>query len=69
MGVARSMARWYTGTDGDEEGILLHGTGVKPAGRDVDVSLSYGDHFYLELLLRLARPDDFDRSTATRNHR
>lgn len=35
------------------EGLLLHGTGNKPAGEQVDVSLVYGDYFYLEALARL----------------
>lgn len=35
------------------EGLLLHGTGHKPAGEQVDVSLIYGDYFYLEALARL----------------
>jgi unsaturated chondroitin disaccharide hydrolase len=37
------------------EGILLHGAGHVPAGREVDVSLVYGDHYFIEALLR-ARP-------------
>ena len=35
------------------EGLLLHGTGHRPAGEQVDVSLIYGDYFYLEALARL----------------
>jgi len=35
-------------------GILLHGTtnGTDPAEGETDVSLIYGDHFYIEALLR-----------------
>jgi unsaturated chondroitin disaccharide hydrolase len=37
------------------EGILLHGAGNVPAGQEVDVSLAYGDYYFVEALLR-ARP-------------
>jgi unsaturated chondroitin disaccharide hydrolase len=37
------------------EGILLHGAGHVPAGQEVDVSLVYGDYYFVEALLR-ARP-------------
>lgn len=33
--------------------ILLHGTGHKPAGQNVDVSLIYGDYFFLEAIAKL----------------
>jgi unsaturated chondroitin disaccharide hydrolase len=36
------------------DAILLHATGNLPTGRDVDVSLIYGDFFYLEALGKLA---------------
>ncbi len=32
--------------------ILLHATGSKPHGADVDVALIYGDYYFLEALLR-----------------
>ncbi|WP_019636567.1 glycoside hydrolase family 88 protein [Paenibacillus fonticola] len=35
------------------EAILLHGTGHKPAGQNVDVSLIYGDYFFVEALAKL----------------
>ena len=37
------------------EGLLLHGAGNVPAGQEVDVSLIYGDYYFVEALLR-ARP-------------
>lgn len=37
------------------EGILLHGAGNVPAGHEIDVSLVYGDYYFVEALLR-ARP-------------
>lgn len=40
-------------SDGTEsEGILLHGVGSKPHNSEVDVSLIYGDYYFLEALLR-----------------
>ncbi|WP_198301333.1 glycoside hydrolase family 88 protein [Lachnoclostridium phytofermentans] len=35
------------------QGLLKHGTGEKPKGAQVDVSLIYGDYFYLEALAKL----------------
>jgi unsaturated chondroitin disaccharide hydrolase len=37
----------------EEEGLLLHGTGHWPERRNVDVSLIYGDYFFLEALAKL----------------
>jgi len=34
-------------------GILLHGTGGKPQNSEIDVSLIYGDYYFIEALLRL----------------
>jgi len=56
------LATRYAATKGDD-GLLLHGTYSKkspyntctPEG--VDEFLTWGDYFYLEALLRLARPD------------
>jgi unsaturated chondroitin disaccharide hydrolase len=43
------------GTPGrnDQDGLLLHATGHYPTGRNIDVSLIYGDFFYLEALGKL----------------
>ncbi|MGF7031371.1 unsaturated chondroitin disaccharide hydrolase [Paenibacillus mucilaginosus] len=35
------------------EAILLSGTGHKPAGQNVDVSLIYGDYYYVEAIAKL----------------
>lgn len=45
--------RYAEWDDPDYEGILLGGTGHKPAGRQIDVSLIYGDYFYLESIAKL----------------
>lgn len=37
------------------EGVLLHGAGHVPARKEMDVSLVYGDYYFVEALLR-ARP-------------
>ncbi|WP_420319362.1 glycoside hydrolase family 88 protein [Gorillibacterium massiliense] len=37
----------------NHEAILLHGTGHKPAGQNVDVSLIYGDYFFVEAAAKL----------------
>ena len=41
----------------DEEGLLLHQTGDLPHGNAIDVSLIYGDHYFMEALFRLADPE------------
>ncbi|MCP5020413.1 MAG: hypothetical protein GY930_01440 [bacterium] len=42
----------YLASPGTSDGILLHGVGNKPTGREIDVSLIYGDYYYLEALGR-----------------
>ncbi|MDQ0257346.1 unsaturated chondroitin disaccharide hydrolase [Evansella vedderi] len=37
----------------EEDGLILHGTGHFPEGRNVDVPLIYGDYFFVEGLARL----------------
>lgn len=37
----------------DHEAILLHGTGHKPANSNIDVSLIYGDYYYVEAIAKL----------------
>jgi unsaturated chondroitin disaccharide hydrolase len=32
--------------------LLLHSTGHKPAGSEIDVPICYADYYYLEALLR-----------------
>lgn len=45
--------RCFSGNDPGQEGLLLHATGELPLGKFVDVSLIYGDFFYLEALGKL----------------
>jgi unsaturated chondroitin disaccharide hydrolase len=35
--------------------FLLHSTGHKPNGSEVDASIIYADYYYIEALLRLKR--------------
>jgi len=50
----------YLAAPGENGGFLLkHATGHKPAGKEIDVPLNYGDYYFLEALLRFkghARP-------------
>ena len=56
--ILSSLATDYTSRGyPEEEGILLHATGAKPRGKEVDISLTYGDYYFMEALLRLLRPD------------
>lgn len=50
----RALCQGYT-TRGlpAHQAILLHGTGNKPRDDDVDVSLVYGDYYFVEALMRL----------------
>ncbi len=42
----------YLSSGTANRGLLLHGVGHLPAGKEVDVSLIYGDYYYLEAVLR-----------------
>ncbi|MFF2482802.1 glycoside hydrolase family 88 protein [Paenibacillus sp. NPDC058071] len=44
---------YATWDDDGSEALLLHGTGHKPAGQNVDVSLIYGDYFFIEAIAKL----------------
>jgi unsaturated chondroitin disaccharide hydrolase len=49
-----SLTHNYSTLDQPEyEGILLEATGHKPAGRDIQVSLIYGDYYYVEAIAKL----------------
>lgn len=48
-----SCASWG---DDAEEGLLLHGTGYLPARDNIDVSLIYGDYFFVEAICKLRGP-------------
>ncbi|SFC07758.1 glycoside hydrolase family 88 protein [Massilia yuzhufengensis] len=44
----------YLAAPGENGGFLLmHATGHKPAGKEIDVPLNYADYYFLEALLRL----------------
>ena len=45
--------RYATWDLADHEAILLQGTGHKPAGQNVNVSLIYGDYFFVEAVAKL----------------
>jgi alpha-L-fucosidase len=48
-----SLTHRYRAQPGEAKGfILLHSTGSKPSGSEVDVPLNYADYYYLEALLR-----------------
>lgn len=53
----RSLASTAYLASGGENGnfLLKHATGHKPAGKEIDVPLNYGDYYFLEALLRLKR--------------
>jgi len=51
--IVESLTNHYRSPVGENKGfILLHSTGSKPAGSEVDVPLNYADYYYLEALLR-----------------
>ncbi|EPX59670.1 Alpha-1,2-mannosidase [Cystobacter fuscus DSM 2262] len=45
----------YLDTADTSPGLLLHGVGNFPAGQEVDVSLVYGDYYFLEAVRRFQR--------------
>ncbi|MGI4865204.1 MAG: glycoside hydrolase family 88 protein [Janthinobacterium lividum] len=48
-----NLARHYTARAGSSQGfLLLHSTGHKPAGGEIDVPLIYADYYFMEALLR-----------------
>jgi unsaturated chondroitin disaccharide hydrolase len=49
LALDRDCGAW----DSSEEGLLRHATGHVPEGRNIDVSLIYGDYFFVEGLARL----------------
>ena len=51
--IVQSLTDHYRSPVGMNKGfILLHSTGNKPAGSEVDVPINYADYYYLEALLR-----------------
>ncbi|WP_102714516.1 glycoside hydrolase family 88 protein [Paenibacillus castaneae] len=50
MSLHHNYATWHLPT---HEAILLQATGHRPAGENVDVSLIYGDYFFVEAIAKL----------------
>jgi hypothetical protein len=51
--ILRNLSENYLAKQGGDRGfLLLHSTGTKPSGTEVDVPLSYADYYFLEALLR-----------------
>ncbi|MEH6306672.1 glycoside hydrolase family 88 protein [Olivibacter sp. CPCC 100613] len=51
--ILNSLGDHYTSKPAENKGfILMHSTGSKPAGMEVDKPLSYADYYFLEALLR-----------------
>ena len=56
-----SLIDHYQAPEGKDQGfLLLHSTGHKPAGSEIDVPLSYADYYYVEALARKAKLDATD---------
>ncbi|QAY65270.1 glycoside hydrolase family 88 protein [Paenibacillus protaetiae] len=52
--IVSSLAANYAAWDNEtHEAILLEGTGNKPAGSNINVSLIYGDYFFVEAVAKL----------------
>jgi unsaturated chondroitin disaccharide hydrolase len=52
--LAALMSDAYLSDGVESSGLLLHGTGHKPGGSEIDVSLIYGDYYFVEALTRYA---------------
>ena len=46
------MTPQYLSDGTNSAGLLLHGTGNKPANSEIDVSLIYADYYFVEALIR-----------------
>ncbi|WP_088104857.1 glycoside hydrolase family 88 protein [Halalkalibacter urbisdiaboli] len=54
LNILNSLTENYgTWEQPEHQGILLHGTSHKPADANVDVSLIYGDYYYVEAIAKL----------------
>jgi|GEM_PF-52913 len=57
--IVNNLSQHYVSKAGENKGfILLHSTGSKPSGTEVDKPLSYADYYFLEALLRKKRLDE-----------
>ncbi|MFA8433079.1 MAG: glycoside hydrolase family 88 protein [Marinifilaceae bacterium] len=50
--ILNSLASKSYSAKGVNDAFLLHSTGAKPQGHEIDVALVYADYYYLEALLR-----------------
>jgi unsaturated chondroitin disaccharide hydrolase len=51
--IVNSLTKNYRSAAGDNKGfLLLHSTGHKPAGSEIDVPITYADYYYLEAVGR-----------------
>jgi hypothetical protein len=51
--IVKMLSEKYQAKAGGSKGFLLiHSTGHKPAGTEIDVPIIYADYYYLEALLR-----------------
>jgi unsaturated chondroitin disaccharide hydrolase len=53
-GMLAELSNHYQSGD-ENNALLLHATGHKPAGTEIDNSIIYADYYYLEALLRLQK--------------
>jgi len=51
-GILNSLASPAYSAKGVNDAFLLHSTGAKPQGNEIDVALVYADYYYMEALLR-----------------
>ena len=57
-GMIYQLGTHYTAkNDPENEGLLLHGVYAHAEGKGVDEPNLWGDYFYLEALMRLAKPE------------
>lgn len=49
------MSERYLADPATSQAVILHGVGSKPHDKQVDVSLSYGDYYFIEALMRCKR--------------
>jgi hypothetical protein len=51
--IISTLGKHYQAQAGGSKGfLLLHSTGHKPAGTEIDAPIIYADYYYLEALLR-----------------
>ena len=51
----QTLALVYYQARDQSPAFLLHSTGHKPNGTEIDASINYADYYYLEALLRLQK--------------